>query len=89
MTAPHSQPWLKQITPGDVLKAVVFLIAIGIAWGNVNARLVAIEGEAPERKEARQKIGDMSTSIGILEERSKNQEVSLRSIERLLRNGRD
>lgn len=90
------QPWIKQITPADLLKAVVILVAVGVAWGNVNARLVAIEGEATERRQAREKIAGMSEDISVLKERSVNQDLttkridsSVQRIERYLLNGKD
>ncbi len=94
---PEALPsWFRSLSPRDLLQAVIILVAIGIAWGNVNARLVAIEGEAAERQATRKRIGEMSESIGILEERSLNQatttndvKAAVQRIEKYLLNGRD
>ncbi len=96
MSSHQPQPWLRAPSLDTLLKVAAIIGGFGIAWGNINARLVAIEGEAPERRATREKIAGMSESIGVLEERSENQasatnkiEAAVQRIERYLLNGRD
>lgn len=61
----HHQPWLKPPSLDTLIKAAAVIVGFGIVWGDMNARLAVIEGEAPERKATRERIASMDTDIAV------------------------